>query len=514
MQLVIPMSGQGSRFVKAGITTPKYMLKFGGKTLLERIVENYPGVTDYVFILNDEHYQNPNLQLKDYFKAKFAKAKLVSISPHKEGPAFAIQQASNYLNSDKPIVVNYCDFDWRWDFSQFSRHLYSGLDGIIATYTGFHPHMLRSSKYAYVRSDLLGKVLDIREKESFTEEPTSEEASSGTYGFKSADILLGAIEKQIENNITYNGEGYISLTYKPMLSSNMHIQTFLIDKFVQLGTPEDYFEFENVRKHFSLENTSRNHNLAVNEFTVLAAGLGNRFKEAGYETPKPFLPINGGNIVSHCLEVSSVNLEKVSIVVSAEIKIPEIFANWCNRNKVDLMTIQGRTNGQAATTRLKIEKSEGNILVVPCDCIFIPPKIEKSNNMNLLMSVFLSKPSFFALSNPSQFGWVKLNSESQICETAIKVTPSDLDNWLVITGIFFFEKVSLAKKILSEFLESGETINSEYYLDSLIAFGLNRNYSVNGIILDSFMSLGTPNEYETYKYWFDFFSENVDYLDE
>ena len=52
MKVVIPMSGMSRRFMDAGYTLPKYLLKIDGKTVIEHIIDLYPKDTEFVCILN------------------------------------------------------------------------------------------------------------------------------------------------------------------------------------------------------------------------------------------------------------------------------------------------------------------------------------------------------------------------------------------------------------------------------------------------------------------------------
>ena len=65
----------------------------------------------------------------------------------------------------------------------------NNLDGAIPDYRGFHPHTLWSNYYAYVPERKM-RAIDIREKKPFTESPKEEFASSGTYYFKDASLML------------------------------------------------------------------------------------------------------------------------------------------------------------------------------------------------------------------------------------------------------------------------------------------------------------------------------------
>ena len=43
MQIVIPMSGFGERFRKAGYSVPKPLIMIDGKTIIQYVVEMFPG---------------------------------------------------------------------------------------------------------------------------------------------------------------------------------------------------------------------------------------------------------------------------------------------------------------------------------------------------------------------------------------------------------------------------------------------------------------------------------------
>jgi len=65
---------------------------------------------------------------------------------------------------------------------------------------------------------------------------------------------------------------------------------------------------------------------------------------------------------------------------------------------------------------------------------------------------------------------------------------------------------------LKDFLVQGKTVNGEYYLDSLLEFAKRSGWKVLGLIPEWFISLGTPDEYETYTYWENLFIQRPDLL--
>ena len=79
----------------------------------------------------------------------------------------------------------------------------------------------------------------------------NEDASSGTYYFKTASIMKKYFEKTIKNDINVKGEYYVSLSYKAMIKDNLKINNFNLEYFMQWGTPsdmEDYKWYSNLFK--------------------------------------------------------------------------------------------------------------------------------------------------------------------------------------------------------------------------------------------------------------------------
>ena len=164
MQLVIPMSGIGERFKDAGYVLPKPLLRISGKPMVQHVVEMFPGVEDVLFIVNRDHYNDLALNLKDQLLEIAPNAEIAVIDNHKFGPVWAIERAREFIKLNVPVVVNYCDFACIWNFPSFREKLQSGIDGLIATYSGFHPHMLRNAQYAYLRLDEFENLVEIQEK--------------------------------------------------------------------------------------------------------------------------------------------------------------------------------------------------------------------------------------------------------------------------------------------------------------------------------------------------------------
>ena len=180
MKIVISMSGMSSRFTNAGYTVPKFMIDVDGKKVIEHIVELYPKDSDFVFIINDNHAKDRELcEFLD--KLDLDQVEICCVPVHKKGPVFSVNTFENHIDDDEQVIVNYCDFSMDWDYSNFEKFVNeTECDGCVVCYTGFHPHMLGGDNYAFCKVDEDNKIIEIREKQPFTDNKMSEYASTGT----------------------------------------------------------------------------------------------------------------------------------------------------------------------------------------------------------------------------------------------------------------------------------------------------------------------------------------------
>lgn len=514
MQLVIPMSGIGKRFLEKGYSLPKPLISISGKPMVQHVVEMFPGIEEVLFIVNRDHFQNFELKLESKLNSLVPGCKIAVIEPHKLGPAWAIAQARDDINIEDPVVVNYCDFACTWDFEAFREELNSGVDGLIATYSGFHPHMLENTKYAYLKLDKHGFLTEIQEKLSFTDTPMNEPASSGTYGFKHGRVLLEAVDSQIEQGHSFNAEFYSSLTYKSMLEKGMRIRNFEIQEFFQWGNPEDFEEFKKQKDFFKFQRESRRCSSTPDRIEVLAAGAGQRFTDAGYKTLKPFLPLGTSFLAIQALNALSSNETSRGLLLQNNFEVPKEFEDNLYEDNIEVSTVDGLTTGQAASAITSLGRlASDNCIIATCDSLLFPKQGEDFARIKgKMIGVWVASPSAYALSNPKQFGWIVTGKQHEVLETWVKEVPDDPASALVITGTFIFGDSHESIELIENFLKSPSRVNGEFYLDSVLSFAGKNGWKVVALQPEWFISLGTPAEYETYLYWETVFGKRLDLL--
>ncbi len=246
-QIVIPMTGSGSRFVAAGYPDLKPLIKVWGRPMVDWVVNGImPDEKDVLLICRGEHLKTIS-GMAQTLKAAVPQARVFSVEDwSKKGPIYNIMHAQHLIDDNRPVVVSYCDYFQLWDWQQFKKDVIArGCDGALPCYTGFHPHLMPPQNlYASCRVDADQNLLEIREKFSFEADKAKALHSPGIFYFKTGALLKKYAQKQIDDDVSLNGEYYASLTYNAMVADGLKIWVPPnVKYFCQWGTPEDLQDF-------------------------------------------------------------------------------------------------------------------------------------------------------------------------------------------------------------------------------------------------------------------------------
>ncbi len=248
MQIIIPMTGYGSRFAVAGYRDLKPFIKVMGKPMIEWIVTRmFPGESNFLFVCRKEHLDTIP-KMGEYLLGLCHTADIFAIEKwEKRGPVYDVMKAGEMIDDQDEAIINYCDFYMSWDWGAFKKEVRErNCEGCIPCYTGFHPHLLpEKNLYASCLTDKEDNLVEIREKYSFEKDKTKARHSPGTYYFRSGALMKKYCSRLIERNITFKGEYYASLPYNLMVEDGLRVWAPAdVEYFCQWGTPEDLREFE------------------------------------------------------------------------------------------------------------------------------------------------------------------------------------------------------------------------------------------------------------------------------
>ncbi len=511
MQVIIPMSGYGERFRKAGYTVPKPLIVVEGKPIISHVIDLFSSTDSFIFICNSNHLNSTNM--KEILLQYCPSGLIISIEPHKRGPVYAVSKAFPFIDDDKPTIINYCDFTCYWNYNDFKSYVLSNnLDGCIPGYKGFHPHSLGDTNYAYMREE--GKrMLEIKEKEPFTDNRLNEYASSGTYYFSKGFYVKHYFLKAIGQDLNIKGEYYCSLVYNLMVSDNLNIGIYEIEYFMQWGTPEDLEEYNywsNIFRRMML-GSSLNKSL-IGTTVISMAGKGSRFSEEGYDLPKPLININSLPMFIQATKSLPVSSDYI-FITTEQISNNIVFKNTLNNYYPNstLVSLQDTPKGQALSVLegIKHIKDSRPITISSCDhsVIFNSSKFnEIISNTNYDLIVWMKKGHFAAKRNPHMYGWIS-HEGIKVKKVSVKKPLLDPSIDPIVIGTFTFRDKNVYENCANSLIKRNCLVNNEFYVDSLINDAIKLNYNCIIFEVESFICWGTPNELKTFKYWNDCFSK-------
>lgn len=512
MQIVVPMSGFGERFRRAGYTVPKPLINVEGKPIIAHVIDMFPGETDFVFICNQDHLDHPDYAMASILQHYCPSGRILGIAPHRLGPVHAVQQAAHLIDPNRPVVVNYCDFTCYWDWAHFRAFVAAtACDGAIPAYKGFHPHLLGPTNYAYMRESG-GWVSDIQEKKPFTDDRTNEFASSGTYYFASGSLMQDALRRTVEDSLSVNDEYYVSLAYKPLLDDKRAIAVYPLQHFMQWGTPEDVKDYNGWSSTFrALADAPQHIEQPRGSLVIPMAGLGQRFVNEGYTTPKPLIPVSGKPMVAQ----AAYDLPKAkhqAFVLRADMpgheRITQALHALFDQTTVEIIPMV--TEGQACTALLGLDALErdvgvdiGPITFGACDngALYKPEILADllaDDSVDVL--VWAVRGHANAIRFPRMFGWID-EKDGVVRGISVKEPLAAPETDPIVLGTFTFRHAAHFREVVNRLKARDGRVNGEFYIDSCINDALALGLNVRIFEVDHYIGWGTPNDLKTFEYW-------------
>lgn len=239
LHIIMPMAGEGSRFARAGWTTPKPLIELRGVPLFQRAIGSVAieGVEmKYSFIVRQEHIDNQHIDrlITDILP----EARVFSVLKTTRGAVETCLVAEEAIDDEDAVVVMDCDLEFR--SKRYNELVSAALSvcaddadgGALVSFESDNP------RYSYALIDEEGRVVRTAEKE-----PISTHALCGAYFFGS-----GKDFKRIAHQLLYDGthgkaEFYVSLLYNYLLAEGKAVRLASMEEYYSYGTPEELLRY-------------------------------------------------------------------------------------------------------------------------------------------------------------------------------------------------------------------------------------------------------------------------------
>ena len=240
----MPMAGEGSRFAKAGWTTPKPLIELQGVPLFQRAIGSVAidGVDmKYSLIVRQEHIDNQHIDV--LIKELLPEARVFSVLKTTRGAVETCLVAEEAIDDEDAVVVMDCDLEFR--STRYNELVSDALSvsadqadgGALVSFESNNP------RYSYAQIDADGRVLRTAEKE-----PISNHALCGAYFFGSGKDFKRIAHQLLEDGTRGKAEFYVSLLYNYLLEEGRTVRLASMEEYYSYGTPEELLTYSRKRK--------------------------------------------------------------------------------------------------------------------------------------------------------------------------------------------------------------------------------------------------------------------------
>lgn len=231
-------------------------------------------------------------------------------------------------------------------------------------------------------------------------------------------------------------------------------------------------------------------------------GLGSRFTNAGFTTPKPMIEVDGLPMFQKALSSLSIkNIEKdLFFVIRQEHVDNQNLDKLIKRAapKAKIIVIPRLTRGAAETAYAAkdlINPNDG-LVIMDCDLWFKSLSYENMIKQSLGGNLDIDGGLLTFKATSARYSYAKINDRGFVTATAEKEAISDR----AIAGAYYFSYASnfvesadrlLAKKLSDKM--------NEYYLSFIFSDMIANHKNILATNVDNYASFGTPEELNKYK---------------
>ncbi len=235
LHIIMPMAGEGSRFAKAGWTTPKPLIELDGQPLFKHAISSVSaeGIRmKYSFIVRQEHIEK--YAIDKGIKSFLPEANIFSVLKTTRGAVETCLMAESAITDDDAIIVMDCDLEFR--SKRFIEIIKSILSDPIEKSNGGALVSFESDqpKYSYAEVGADGLVKRTAEKEVI-----SNHALCGAYFFSTGREFKQIAHRLLDEPKFKKPEYYVSLLYNYMLEKGEKVYLAPMEEYYSYGTPEE-----------------------------------------------------------------------------------------------------------------------------------------------------------------------------------------------------------------------------------------------------------------------------------
>jgi len=246
------------------------------------------------------------------------------------------------------------------------------------------------------------------------------------------------------------------------------------------------------------------------------AWKGQRFVDWGYVDPKPLIDVIWKKMIFRAFDSLPKSEKNVFIVLEEHIDKYDVDKILKDNIDNSIIVLDKAPEGQAATTyKIKDHVDRNDIINIwACDnaMLYDEEKYKKfieDDSVDFMVWTF--RNYHWVTYNPDQYSYCVVGDNEKIIKSSLKKAISDTpmrDHCMV--WVFTFKKAWDFYDLYNELRKDNNTINWEFYIDSLVDYWIKKWLKWKVFEIDKYIGFWTPNDLKTYEYWYDYFNSLKD----
>jgi dTDP-glucose pyrophosphorylase len=227
-----------------------------------------------------------------------------------------------------------------------------------------------------------------------------------------------------------------------------------------------------------------------NKIVIPMAGLGDRFKKAGYKEPKPFIDVLGKPMIQRVVESLKLSGKYIFIAQKEHLDNYDGY-NLLNNIVKDpiIIPLEHVTDGAACTVLLAKEHINNNdtLFIANSDQIINYDAATFQLNTNFYDGHILT----FPVRNDSKWSYVQYEY-NQVIDVAEKIPISDKGN----VGLYGFNRGHDFVWAAEQMIRRNTRTNNEYYIAPVYNELIDKEYFISWQDCQEMFACGTPEDLE------------------
>tara|TARA_B100001564_G_scaffold300877_1_gene268002 strand:- start:143 stop:892 length:750 start_codon:yes stop_codon:yes gene_type:complete len=238
---VIPLAGEGRRFVEEGYLTPKPLIKINDTPMVINAAKCLPDADLWIFICLEKHIRKSKIDI--ILKNNFPNSIIIPVAYKTEGQASTCMLAEPYFSENDILTIGACDNGMAYNKKKYYDS-FEKFDALIWTFRKNPVVLENPNMYGWVNMNFKDNTaISVSCKSPISQNPLNDNAIVGTFSFKRSKYFLESVRSMVSKNRRINNEFYMDIAIDECIKNGLSVGVFEIDNYYCWGTPKSYEKY-------------------------------------------------------------------------------------------------------------------------------------------------------------------------------------------------------------------------------------------------------------------------------